>query len=300
MVGYPQNISEIKHGKNTSFFDFLLQLEHGFMRAICFTPENRPFPLNKAETLSPVKLKKYTKSPSIHDSNFQELKLNKYCIYQEPSPAEASFPYQQINKTTIILINDIPSLSPYQLIKVQGKLVIPSRPLSDNTTYNRLSATIVDATSSIKISLWDTNREAVENNQFYTLENVQVRIYQGRRYLSTTDCTIITASDSFPVADLQNDEFVTIYRAVVNGVEHCTHYHACFGCGRKLNQPVTEIAATVKCDICKMAMRSNKCLLKLSATLIVSTNTTEKLYLTLFDNCLHALPPPDSISQMTT
>ena len=178
--------------------------------------------------------------------------------------------------------------------------MIPSRPLSDNITYNRLSAIIVDATSAIKISFWDTNREAVGNNQFYTLENVQVRIYQGRKYLSTTDCTIITAADSFPVADLQDDVFVTIYHAVVNRVEHCTHYHACFGCGRKLNQPITETTATVKCDICKMTMRSSKCLLKLSATLIVSTNTADKLYLTLFDNCLNALLPTDSISQMTT
>ena len=156
--------------------------------------------------------------------------------------------------------------------------MILSHPLPDNTTYNRLSAIIVDATSSIKISLWDTNREAVENNQFYTLENVQVRIYQGRKYFSPTDCTIITAADSFPVADLQDDEFVTIYHAMVNGVEHRTHYHACFGCGRKLNQPITETTATVKCDICKMTMHSNKCLLKLLLLLLspltLQTNCT--------------------------
>ena len=275
--------------KGTPYFDFILQLKTGFIRAVCFEPEKKEFIDQKVATCSPLKLLGYIKSPSRYDGTVEELKLDKHCLYQDPSPTDMSFPYRKINTSNIINIKDISSIPSYQLVTVTGKLIISHTQSADTTTYNKVSVTLVEATSSIRINLWDDKKTLVETNYFYLRTDLQVRVYGGRKFLSSTASTIIKPTNSFPIIDAPDNDFLIIHNAVIKGVENFIHYYSCCCCHRKIAETSDVTTKTIICNNCNVTQLPTKCPIKFSTKLVFSAPNHTNLFLTLFDNCLKDL-----------
>ena len=268
------------------------------MRAVCFAPNKRRMILIKADTFSPIKIRGYTKMPTLHDESVQELKLNKYCVYEDPEPSDVPFQYQDINTNNIVPIKDVSSTSTYQYITVKGKLMISFIPQAIKKNIRQNSATVTDATSSIRIFLWDSKKDLVKTDNFYIFMNVQVRVYEGRKFLSTTNSTTVKPLDSFPASAVKDDEFLTIQHAVNNGVENFNHCYSCYSCNKKVAD-ITTTTKIIRCTNCKVTQLLTKCPTKYSAKLIVSADNQAKLYLSIFDNWISSLLPTTFTSHTT-
>ena len=139
----------------------------------------------------------------------------------------------------------------------------------------------------------------MKTNNFYIFANVHVCVNKGLKFLSTTNSTTIKTVDSFPVSAVEDDKFLTIQHAVINGVENFNHYYSSYSCSKKVPD-ITTNTKIIKCTDCKVTQLLAKCPTKYSAKLIVSADNQAKPYLSIFNNCLSSLLPTTFTSHTTS
>lgn len=52
---------------------------------------------------------------------------------------------------------------------------------------------LADSTDTIKLALWESHIDLIENNTSYKFTDLATRLYQGEKHLTTTRNTVITA-----------------------------------------------------------------------------------------------------------
>ena len=80
----------------------------------------------------------------------------------------------------------------YEVVNVRGMLLfsenkpemVPTKP-----DLKKLEGYVVDETGSVAITIWNEQIKQVMDGQFFQIDNVWVRQFQGHKYLSTMTAT---------------------------------------------------------------------------------------------------------------
>ena len=98
---------------------------------------------------------------------------------------------------------------------------------------------MADATGTIQIVLWEKKIGCLQEDRCYKVENVHIKEFQGKKYLSVPNkCTIEDIDEIDNVAEMDSDDkrptAATVVEGVVKAVLGCEEYLSCVNCSSKI------------------------------------------------------------------
>ena len=119
---------------------------------------------------------------------------------------------------------------------------------------------VADVTGTIRIVLWEKKIGCSQEDRCYKVENVHIKEFQGKKYLSVPDkCTIKDIDEIDNVAEMDSDDerptAATVVEGVVKAVLSCEEYLSCVNCSLK----ITSTSELVDCGKCLAKMRVSTC-----------------------------------------
>ena len=129
---------------------------------------------------------------------------------------------------------------------------------------------------------------SLQEDRCYKVENVHVKKFQRKKYLSVPDkCTIEDIDEIDNVAEMDSDDerstAATVVEGVVKAVLSCEEYLSCVNCSLKIT-PSSEL---VDCGKCFAKMRVSTCNTNSIARVMLQSETNAKTFrATIFDELL--------------
>ena len=116
---------------------------------------------------------------------------------------------------------------------------------------------VADSSGSIRLTVWADIVDKLEVNQSYQLQNVSVRKYKGRKFLSTSTIIKVTQIDDIGAVDMPTtddesdpeDPAKHLKNVRVIGVLKLDPYHQCFKCSSIVQQEDDELGKCTRCHI---------------------------------------------------
>ena len=204
--------------------------------------------IDKMESQQPVKLSNITATPS-GTSFFNKGSV----IIDTPS---VNF---KCNPPSTLEITKISSLaqSTSGLFTISGTVTWTGEQHTPNENSKKLvrDGIITDSSGSIPLSVWQEHIEQVQEGQFYTITNCNLRHYYGKR-LATTKSSVVTGAENqdisdVPIKEQRVDTFICcpdILNLSVNKYPICNNK----SCRKKLNP--TAGTKFVRCLYCNRNM----------------------------------------------
>ena len=147
---------------------------------------------------------------------------------------------------------------------------------------------LVDPSGSIKLILWESLIQEVQDGKTYTFNNLRVlKEYNTEKLaLGTTMDSKIDMAPEFdqPLAHpLELPDSFTKCTAVAEivGINTFGQYHSCRNCNKKIPED-SFTGAIVKCPNCKVAQKKDRCLTGGFVQAVTKLNTTSKVTVTMF------------------
>ena len=162
-------------------------------------------------------------------------------------------------------------------VAVRGKIANITEPTKVGKNHlNLATATIVDQTGTIPIDVWETYINDVIEGHSYQMSSLLVRIWSGRKQISTTLKTEIkTINDEkfakIKVSQTKKSAKETVMIIEITAITKCDKFQRCRKCTKKI--PQTTCLRVTKCHKCG-TMKAEKCQEGLFFT--VTVEITEK------------------------
>ena len=180
---------------------------------------------------------------------------------------------QKVNTSTSQTSKTCPTLLKSQLSKataVQKPIVVTGGKTKQDV--------IADATSTGPLTPWEGDVDRLIEGQRYSVTNLLVRTFQGKKHLSAPKHAVIEMNDditdvaSAESAESDSDSPTTLHEVQIIAVPVYKSYAACLT-GKAKVEPKT---ATVEyCTKCAMPQRLDKCANQLSAKIIMQADTQQ-------------------------
>jgi hypothetical protein len=183
---------------------------------------------------------------------------------------------------------------PWDVVTVRGKITIKKETTTVGSKRLNLSeAVLADDTASMPLDLLEDNIHKVTEGQVYSLSNLQLRLWSGKKKLSTTARTIVTTiTDNAELSAIPQDtnEDETEYKdAMIEefvSIQKFEKFHKCMKCNKKIAQ--VACSKVVRCTRCGV-IRADKCQVGMTTKLSVKTDDNIELSLTFGDKVLNKL-----------
>lgn len=139
----------------------------------------------------------------------------------------------------ITKIIDIKHLTDYTTISLHGKLKTSHSTkeevkLRTGCKLMKLDCVIADHTDVIKITLWDNQISAVEDRKTYKIEKGKVRTFQGEKYVTLNEDSVITLTKKemsvVPEFSQVIEEEKSLIVTEIDGVDSLQRYARCQSC----------------------------------------------------------------------
>ncbi|KAL0967849.1 hypothetical protein UPYG_G00258180 [Umbra pygmaea] len=273
LYGYIHHVSPVKSSQSKKpYFTATFQEENEYRKLVVFN--NRQHASFKAiETnRSPVKISNPRLAPGLH--NQQEISVLVNSSTNVDIIQAVSFAHDAntlLTNSQMTLADILASSTQHHQVNVtvfiqamreeQQKWVPRERKEMDMTKY-----AVADNTASLHLSTWGNMRLLVNN--WYDLENISTRIYNGTVSLTTTPATIAkltTQPTQAPVTEPIADDTVTFSGEVIGA--SVKSQHTC-----PQNHTLTDIntaAQTTSCPSCDQVYKTSKVRQVFTATLTI-------------------------------
>ena len=297
IVGYFHNVSPIKHSpKKFPYFNFVMQTKHKVLDGVSFEPSLHKTITDKNSTQMPVKLSDYSLKRSININKQFAVVVNKRSKIIQDNSCDFQFSTEMLlEEKRPIPISQIESLDPMSKVNVEGMIRFFNPPETmqfDNRTLQKLSAKFADSTGSIAITIWGEHVAKVENESFYSIENVTVRCYKNKNLLSVGQNATVNpiasniVVDSTIYDDFQDDnKVVELSITQFEGIESYCKYFLCRKCGKKLGDLQGSLKCCIFCNFKQVVNPSDK----QEVTIQIKIGSPHDITLTCFSNVLQEI-----------
>ena len=173
-------------------------------------------------------------------------------------------------------INEIDDISVNTKVTVTVKVIDVGEPTTVHRKDNQKplqhqDCIVADATGSCRVVLWQDDMNKFKLNNSYKLNNVTVRLFDGRKYLSVPSDSVIEGIAN--IGEVDNSEIMPSIQAKsfageIVGVLSVDIYRSCLNCSSKLAGETKAI----KCTKCGAFMRSDRCPLSATAKLLIEAD----------------------------
>ena len=222
-------VSPIKQRGATQYLNCSLQKETGVVKSVCFAVDKKELLENFAIQKSPVKIRKFTLN---NRYGTEDVVIGKATTI---TPTEPSFSYKSLD--TVHSIGSLNQVALGQLIPIKAKVTQLSgvkKVMINRAHVSKQEGFIVDPTGFIKLVLWGTHVNSVEEGDTYFFNKVRVKELRGERYLNTPktkdECTISQVEEfttDLPAVD--NVSTIKEIHGEIVGVVSIEKYIACTG-----------------------------------------------------------------------
>lgn len=300
IIAYVHQLSPVQRNKKNTvdYCTLLLQTkDNPSQGALLYSKrmQKRPLLVDSEKCRTPVKIQRFT-----HTSDGEKVIINDMTQISVPSQTEYCFQFKEsISRTQHVSIGDILSrCNEWENVTLKGKVVrVGDTKIVGAKELKLAEVTFADSTGSIAVDVWEQHIPMIENGKVYRVTPVQVRSWGGKKKLSTTVHSVITAitdetlskvfvSEEHLLTDQCNEIAVKVPNIhSVKSVEkfiHCLNKY----CSRRLIQ--TSSANIVHCDRCGYTMRSANCTEQLCAKVVIEVDGQE-IHLTAFQNVLNSI-----------
>lgn len=271
-------------------------MEKGTVRAVCFEPSTATQErYNKiAESKSPVKITNFETDNKRkgHPVDVIIRKRTRIDELSEALPFTRRDIFASKGKTTSI--GSLKDVQAGQLLSVSALVtnlsaitVVKKRNTGENLTVRECQLT--DPTGSIKLVLWQSFVEKVEEGQTYKLTNLRLKTENSKASLVTTQSgCAIDKCEEFPNLNppKQLPSTKKTERLEMLGTTNVSSYQVCTNCNKKVTLDAAK--KTVKCSKCNITVNKRKCTRQFFARVIMKCKEI-KIPFTFFHNSLVAL-----------
>ena len=148
-----------------------------------------------------------------------------------------------------VSVCDVMSKSAYDKVTIRAKVLRVQLPVDVAPGLKKQEVTVADSTGAIKITLWESNIDAVKEEMF---KNFTVRTFKHEKYLSMPKegGEIMKIEDMGCVApDDLPDDITTLSKVKIEGARVMA-YSSCVACKSKVETTAEEsISKCTKCEL---------------------------------------------------
>lgn len=212
----------------------------------------------------------------------EKIVVNDMTYFSIPQPSQYAFQYSEITtveEDPLSVLEILNSKNEWDKVHVRGKIANITEPIEvGKNRLNLATATIVDQTGTMPIDLWETHINDVIEKHSYQMSSLLVRIWSGRKKLSTTLKTEIKAINDeefakIEVSQTKKSRKETVVIKEITAIKKCDKFQKCPKCTKKI--PQTTCSRIAKCRKCG-TMKAEKCQVGLFVTCTVTVESTEK------------------------
>ena len=286
LKGYIHDVSPTKKSRVKAFpyFVFSLQVDQSLKRrGVCYDISKQKTLKTFQDSREPVALHNVTLKRSAHNLEEDDIIVNKRSRvnaannndipfeYAEPEP---EIPQQFTN------IQDITSLEENELTSVKGILALRTDcvqqvPMKDGFLLPMLErCAISDHTGITRLTLWGNAIDEVVNLKCYTITDLRVKVFNSRKYLTSTPATKFTiAEDTY---DPPSEEaFSALFNAATMLVpkillaDSYKTWLSCVKCAKQVSDITSSSETLIKCNNCSTVQPVSSCHTKGSVRIYV-------------------------------
>ena len=296
LIGYVQNLSPLKRNRKNplDYASMTLQTASGNREVLLYSPPKRSLLLENEKSRRPIKVSCLT---STHDR--KKLIINDMIKVSFPDSSEYSFQFEDVHLTTpdpMTILQVVKKSDEWNLVTLKGKVVTVKDPVIVGERKLKLAeAVFADANGSIALDIWEAMIDTIKEGNCYCLSNVQVRLWSGKKKLSTSFRTTVSSitdetatvniSPSFVGGEQKSivPESVTS-NAKIFSIKKVERFLKCLNCKKKIIQ--VSSSSVVHCDRCGHTMKSVRCSIGFCARVLVDTDEGSCITLKLFEDVL--------------
>ena len=270
---------------------------------MCFAPSKMMnyFQLAEKEK-SPVKINKFNVNQKYGNLSIVMNEKTKLST----APRQLNFQFDETTTNKQHTISGLQKISPGQLVSLKAHISqmgpVRKAAFANEDGPNKQEGIIVDPTASIRIILWGSSVNTMEQNKTYIIKNSRLRKDRnGELYVNSPKQEEMSAEEClpFPTAlakvGLTQQDNITEINAVVLGVNAVHMTLMCGSCGQKAKLSASGKRAT--CTSCKMTQHVNTCTQHWFARIYVRNedNQQNRIHLAAYNNIIRhlaAMSPP--------
>ena len=195
---YIHAVSPVKDAKfsGRKYFNCTVQKKDGPVCAVCFSPNKHSEFTTLQKAKSPVKVSNYTKLTG------NDIVFNQYTKITPTDDIDFQHSAKLLAGGVANTIASLNEAAPEQLVSVKAEIAEVSGVKTVKTqhrgTLKKQEVLIRDATSSMKVVLWEDNVDQLHQNKTYLLKNLKVKVSNRERYLNTPKDDEFTATEKAP------------------------------------------------------------------------------------------------------
>ena len=255
IIGYVHHLSpEKRNKKNTmDYASFTLQTSTNETKeGLIYSKHKRQMFSQSQTNRTPIKLTDFT-----FTEDGEKVVVNDMTFVSVPQPSEYS-EIRTAEEDPLSVLEILNSKNEWDKVTVRGKIANITEPTKvGKNQLNLATATIVDQTGTIPIDLWETHINDVIEGHSYQMSPLLVRVWSGRRKLSTTLKTEIKAINDekfakIEVSQTKKSAKETVVIKEFTAITKCDKFLRCPKCTKKIPQTTcSRIAKCHKCGIMK-------------------------------------------------
>ena len=296
LIGYVQNLSPLKRNrKNTlDYASMTLQTASGNREVLLYSPPKRSLLLESEKSRRPIKVSCLTSTP-----DRKKLIINDMTKVSFPESSEYSFQFEDVRLATpdpMTILQVLNESDEWNLVTVKGKvLTVKDAVIVGERKLKLAEAIFADASGSIGLDIWEAMIDTIKEGNCYCLSNVQVRLWSGKKKLSTSFRTTVSSitdetatvniSPSFAGVEPESIVVESVTSNVeIFSIEKVERFLKCLNCKKKIIQVSSSLV--VHCDRCGHTMKTVRCSIGFCARVLVDTDKGNRITLKLFEDVL--------------
>jgi hypothetical protein len=164
------------------------------IEALLYSPHKWPLFVQSQDSRTPLKLKDHT-----YTEDKTKIVINDMTNVTTPHHSEYSFQYVEISSPSakqdpISILEVLNSKKEWDNVVLTGKMTQIKEPVViGKNKLNLCECILANSSASIHMDVWEENIQKVSLGNCFTFRALQVRVWAGKKKLSTTQVTNITA-----------------------------------------------------------------------------------------------------------
>lgn len=255
---------------------------------LLYSKHKRQLLLDSANAHTPLKIQRFTKSED------KKILINDMTRISTPDPTEYQFQQLRDPGTEIISIKEILDGSDeLDAVALRGKAIHVGQTTVVGGKKLKVAETIfVDLTGKSHLDVWEKPIALIQVGRVYTITNLQVRVWNGKKKVTRTNESTIT-----PVADEDLDKMTVAPEEIesmskkviavecIDVVKSIITSILCSNCSKKILQAMG--SNVIHCDRCGIRVRKSSCKRQIIVHIAVKPSGGDTV--ALFQNTLEGI-----------
>jgi hypothetical protein len=301
-VGHVSDLSPLKTSRKNDkvkYFDCKLTDGKVFCRLVSFEPKIRSDLVQLMDKGQSISIMNCDIKKSKMGAGYELILSEKSLISPSPKIFKVTDDFLELEKKKLDVLekNDmIDNISVRSRVSIKRKVIsleeTETIKAANGNLFTKRECIFSDRSKASRLVLWENLTDLLQTNKCYTIRSVYVKTYNGQKYFSSTDDSVIQEiADLGEVSLIESNSEDEIIGEIV-GVLSNNSFHSCISCASKVEQ-FQDSDVIGRCSKCGLRQRISRCKLKLVAQVMIEDDKGIKKVVTMFGGVITELIKSD-------